>query len=50
VNPAIETTPAGETTLNVTATAKGASRGVQIVLDVVKKVPVLPGDVPGGAH
>jgi hypothetical protein len=50
VNPAIETTPAGITTMNVTATSQGASRGVPITLDVVKHVPTLPGVVSSGAH
>jgi sugar lactone lactonase YvrE len=50
VNPAIETTPEGITTMNVTATSQGASRGVPITLDVVKHVPTLPGVVSGGKH
>lgn len=50
VNPAIETTPAGLTTMNVTATSQGASRGVPITLDVVKHVATLPGVVSSGAH
>ena len=34
-NPAIQTTPTGTTTMNVTATTQGASRGVPITLDVI---------------
>ena len=49
-NPAIETTPVGITTMNVTATSQGASRGVPITLDVVAHVPTLPGVVSSGAH
>jgi sugar lactone lactonase YvrE len=49
-NPAIESTPVGITTMNVTATSQGASRGVPITLDVVAHVPTLPGIVSSGAH
>jgi hypothetical protein len=34
-NPAIETTPAGTTTMNITGTAQGVARGVPITLQVV---------------
>lgn len=34
-NPAIQTTPTGTTTMNVTATTQGASRGVPITLQVI---------------
>jgi disulfide bond formation protein DsbB len=34
-NPAIQTTPTGTTTMNVTAMSQGASRGVPITLQVI---------------
>lgn len=49
LNPAAETTPAGDATMTLTATSQGVSRGVTFTLEVVPYTPTLPGDRPGSS-